>query len=271
MNVMVLGEKCADIYLYTEHTRQSPENILVPVLKVNNQITKWGMSYNVATNLFKLGVNVYDKADGHTITKTRVFEKDKQIARIDVDYPARNCSEQEILDFINLYKTTTDAIIVEDYGKGWFTPAIYNAVFSSGIKTFVDPSKNVNFNNYKNCYLLKPNLEEAKTATGETSLPKIFRKLFEITNAQMIVITDGDNGMHAKTQQQNFIDSMPALSTRVVDVTGCGDTCIASLTYAIMNGYELNKAIEFASKAAAVCVEQFGVYAPTLKEIQDRK
>lgn len=265
--VLVLGEVCQDIYLHTKHTRQSPEDPTVPVYKVQETDVRQGMSFNVLNNVKAIGLDGILLDDKSGITKTRLFKDGKQICRIDNDSPARNLTEDEVLSNLRHLSRVVDAVIVEDYGKGFFTPRIYQAVFTMFHRTFVDTSPFIKFENYRNCFLLKPNLIEAQKATGEVELDKIFDKLFQMTDAEFIVVTAGEMGMYMSLKYDRNILHHPALSKNVVDVTGCGDTTIAALTYSFLTGKTLKDTLEFSSKAAAVCVEKPYVYAPSLEEI----
>jgi D-beta-D-heptose 7-phosphate kinase/D-beta-D-heptose 1-phosphate adenosyltransferase len=167
-----------------------------------------------------------------------------------------------------------DAVIIEDYGKGVITPAIlakivplakrYNKVIS------VDP-KEEHFSYYRGISVITPNNHEASRAVGfqitdEATLLKAGRKLLDKLNCKIVLITLGEHGM-AVFQKNKPMRHIPTVAQEVFDVSGAGDTAIATLTAALAAKANPVEAAELANHAAGVVVGKLGTATCTPAEL----
>ena len=167
-----------------------------------------------------------------------------------------------------------DCIILSDYGKGVLTNDLTQSIIKianeNKIKVLVDP-KGKDYSKYKGAYTLTPNKKEAMEATNinikdNTSLIEALKNLKEICNLEVSLITLSENGIAI------FDDSlkiMPTVAREVYDVTGAGDTVIASIAFALANDLEIDESINFANLAAGVVVGKLGSATATLDEIYE--
>ena len=239
-NILLIGDDCRDVYQYGTVARISPE-APVPVFKFDHEKTKPGMAGNVYENLIKFNCQinyVYDR----TSTKTRLIDQrsGQHIVRIDNDVtsqPIRLASDNF---------STYDAIVVSDYNKGTVDYELIESIrrlYSGPI--FVD-TKKTDLARFRGCFV--------KINALEFSMAK--------TLPDNLIVTDGHRG--ANYQGRNY----PAQEIEVVDTCGAGDTFLAALAYGYLNNdNNIELAIEFANRAAAITVQHSGVYAPSMEEI----
>jgi len=238
--ILLVGDKCVDIYQYGTVDRISPE-APVPVFKYSHQEQRAGMAANVHNNLVNLGCTV-DFRTGEKTTKTRLIDirSHQQIVRVDNDVISRT------LRFGSLNEHY-DAIVISDYDKGTVSYDTIEDLKRSHIPIFID-TKKTDLARLEGC-IIKINTLEMSRAT---STPSSYTDL---------VVTQGDKGVAWKGR--NF----PAKVVEVADVCGAGDTFLAALVYQYLDTKDIPTAIAFAIKASAVTVQRLGVYAPTLEEI----
>lgn len=211
------------------------------------------MAGNVEANLKSLGCDVISYLR-HSGTKTRLIDQRtrQHLVRIDkTNYSKESITEWFSLgeSFIRGFIRGFDAIVVSDYNKGFLTSEtlrdIDKAAAFLNIPMFVD-TKKTDLSIFKHA-VVKINESERNAVTGLCA---------------NIIVTMGDKGVIWQDKKFN----VPAITA--FDVCGAGDTFLASLTYQYLITKSIDKAIEFAIKAAALTVQHVGVYAPTLKEIQ---
>lgn len=239
-NVLLIGDDCTDIYQYGYVDRISPE-APVPVLNVVEEITKPGMAGNVRENLVALGIGV-NYLHGNTSTRTRVIDKrsKQHIVRIDEDLWSEPL---EILTAIPNY----DAVVISDYNKGTVSyDLIQDIIKEVNAPVFIDTKK--------------PLLHKCEGAI--VKINSIEWTNIETTCSNTIV-TYGAQGVMFEANVYN------AIPTEVADVTGAGDTFLAALVYDYLHTKDIPSAIEFAIAASTVTIQHVGVYAPTLKEINE--
>ena len=303
-NILVIGDLMIDHYLWGKCERISPE-APVQIVNIDKESSVLGGAGNVINNLRALGSNVdvisvigNDMAAKElqfllndidvnsnmliieekrkTSKKSRLIASQQQILRYDnesIEDISPN-SEEKIIDILDKNILNYDAVILSDYGKGVLTNSLTQKIISlsnkNNIKVFVDP-KGKDYSKYKNAYTLTPNKKEAIEATNiniknDESLEKAIKQLKETCNLTVSLITLSENGIAI------FDDNLrikPTVAREVYDVTGAGDTVIASITFAIANNLDIDEAIKFANLAAGVVVGKIGSATATLDEIYE--
>ncbi len=298
--ICVLGEVMLDKYTYGKVERINPE-APVPILHVVNEKYTLGGAGNVANNLVSLNENVYllslcnEKetygsyitnickkngikyyfiTDGRpTIVKHRfvALGYNQQLLRVDYEekHPL-NCKYSEML--INkILELNPKILIISDYAKGMITADFMNKLkkrFKG--KLLVDPKPN-NINLYKNAFLIKPNLKEASEIVGRTienNDKDVEDAGIEIVNKyeSNVVITRSEKGSTLITLD-NDIYHIPTNVREIHDVSGAGDTYIATLGYALNNNYNLVDAVKLANRASSIVVGKIGTATINLKEL----
>jgi bifunctional ADP-heptose synthase (sugar kinase/adenylyltransferase) len=242
--ILLIGDNCADIYLYGTVDRISPE-APVPVFKFSHEEMRPGMGGNVLKNLEALGCDV-QFLHNETSVKTRFIDirSRQHIVRLDDD---KTCTP---LTIDSLVPSLYDAIVISDYNKGTVTYELVEELrkeFKGPI--FVDTKKH-DLKRFEGC-IVKINQHEFSNLTSQPS-----------EDTDLIVTYSGDGvvwGVHA----------FAAKAVEVADVCGAGDTFLSALCYQYLNTNDVATAIQFAIKASAVTVQHLGCYAPTLKEINE--
>lgn len=240
-NILLIGDTCIDVYQYGTIDRLSPE-APVPVFVPTYREEREGMAGNVYTNLVTLGCTV-NLICGHASKKTRLIDQRsrQQIARIDEDVSSTPVR----------FDTTIppyDAIVISDYAKGVVDYTLIRDILQEvKCPVFIDTKL--------------PDLEVMQGAWVKINELEYSKIKSECSG---LIVTRGANGADVIHQDIHC----PAPKVEVVDVTGAGDTFLAALTYRYLVTNDIESAVEFATRAAAVTVQHTGVYAPTLKEIK---
>ena len=287
--ILVIGDVMLDRYWMGQVNRISPE-APVPILDVDTSVDKPGGAANVAKNLSDFGMDVtligltgedetseklleilsstninykpiIDK-NIRTTMKLRVIDKNQQLMRL--DHEDKNLSEvvpkayEDIEDTLDSY----DGIIISDYDKGMVKPIIKKILSKASslkIKTFIDP-KGMNFDFYKNAYLLKPNLKEFEDIAGKCPNKKVFNeegeKLRRKLKLEYLLITQGKDGM--TLFEDGKASSYASNQQDVFDVTGAGDTVVAVFSMALCVEFSYFDAMCLANNAAGVVVGKMG-------------
>lgn len=240
--ILLVGDYCLDIYYYGVVNKISPE-APVPILSFQRKEEKDGMAGNVLKNLEQFPCDVVFQTSGRSI-KTRFIDSysGQHLLRLDDD-PYRE--PIEIKNFFS--KNNFDAVAISDYEKGsisYETVKYIQDNFQGPI--FIDTKKK-------------------KLAEFEGAFVKINQKEFResITLPENnLIVTLSEKG--AKFNEKIF----DSYKIPLIDVCGAGDTFFASLIYQYLNISDIEEAIKFANKAAAVTVQKIGVYAPSLEEIE---
>jgi len=294
-----------DHYIYGSCNRISPE-APVPVVEVQKEeytlggagnvlknlkalgcssdiVTVVGADANadlVKTHLTELGTNnskIIEDSQRCTIIKTRVMVSSHQLIRLDREdvNPISEPVAQTILNAIEAEIRNYDLVLISDYGKGALSNTLLTGIFDickrAEIKTLLDP-KGTDFSKYRGVNIIKPNKKEAIIASGIIindlpSLKAACEKLQEITECDDVIITMSEDGIALYSNNELSVISTKALD--VVDVTGAGDTVLASLGVALICGNSLYEACNFANHAAAVVVSKVGSATATLQEISE--
>ncbi len=305
--LMVIGDLLLDQFIWGDVSRISPE-APVPVVWVRKEEFMPGGACNVANNLAELGadvsmvgvVGVDEKADilreqltkrnistegvisdsaRPTILKTRVIAHNQQVVRIDRESldTLRIKLQVAIIDYVKDNIRKFDGIILEDYGKGVITSALLEKIMPVAKKykkmVAVDPKED-HFSFYKGVNVITPNHHEAAMAVGfplndPVSRKKAGEQLLRKLKAQVILLTLGEEGMmvfeKGKTPQR-----IPTLAQEVFDVSGAGDTVIATYTLSVISGASPLVAAHIANCAAGIVVGKVGVATVKKEELLSR-
>lgn len=303
--VLVVGDLTLDEFLTGEVERISRE---APVLILRHEFTRQvpGGGANSVYNFAQLGAQVKaaglvgDDEQGRvlrsifatagidtqgilidrdrpTVTKTRISgharqSVTQQIVRVDrkSDALPEVALQQQLADYIRHQIPSVDAVICSDYGDGTLTDPIIAAALAHP-RAIVDTQKDLS--RYQGAMLFTPNLPEAEKAVGYAiatpeALTQAGRDLLALTQAQHILITQGEAGMSLFDQTGNQLH-IPAFNrTDVFDVTGAGDTVVAALTLGLVAGASLWEAAILGNLAASIVVRQFGTATTTVAEIK---
>lgn len=295
-NIAVVGDLMIDCYFWGAVKRISPE-APVPVVEVDDEFVRFGGAANVAYNIVTLGGNAFpvgvigDDSDGvlfknlmteagispagiivdntrPTTAKTRVIASKQHVVRIDKESKANisEVVEEKIFDFLKSKATELDAVILEDYNKGVLTTKLIQKIISlceeNNIIVTVDP-KFLNFFEYKNVTVFKPNRKETEDALGmmlssPEALSEAGKILLEKLNANFVLLTLGEEGI-ALFERGKTEKKVPTKARKVSDVSGAGDTVISTLTMALAAGAEISEAAYLANYAGGLVCEEVGI------------
>jgi D-beta-D-heptose 7-phosphate kinase/D-beta-D-heptose 1-phosphate adenosyltransferase len=214
-----------------------------------------------------------------TTVKTRIIAHNQQVVRADRESRASISAaiEDQVAETFFDQIASTDAVVVSDYGKGLLTPALLSRTLSGAreLKLIVclDP-KMRSFVNYQPVTVITPNNQEASEASGiliddEESLNEAGRRLLSSIDASAVLITRGEEGMALFTgaAQNTEVTHIPTVAREVYDVTGAGDTVIATLALALAAGASMREAAVLANHAAGVVVGKVGTASLTREEL----
>lgn len=307
MPVLVIGDMMLDRYVYGEVNRISPE-APVPVLKKTKETSMLGGCGNVLANLVGLGAkpscvavigqdgagtaikDLFDKDGIETKYlildstrpsngKTRFVSGQQQIVRLDEEdaRPVEEQAQKEIIEATEKLLPDMKAVILSDYGKGVLTGAVLQAVISTAQKykvpVFVDP-KGQDFSKYKGADFITPNKKELAEATyfkaldTDEDIEAAAQKIIEQCGIGCVVATRSEKGISVMQKGQMQAIHIPTAVREVYDVSGAGDTVIATLAVAIAAGADIESAARLANKAGGFVVGKRGTAAITLKELQ---
>ncbi|MFD1009356.1 MULTISPECIES: bifunctional D-glycero-beta-D-manno-heptose-7-phosphate kinase/D-glycero-beta-D-manno-heptose 1-phosphate adenylyltransferase HldE [Oceanisphaera] len=287
--VLVVGDVMLDRYWSGPTGRISPE-APVPVVKVEHNEERPGGAANVALNVAALGAKarllgltgddeaataLQDKMQGvgvecdflrlathPTITKLRIMSRNQQLLRLDFE----DCFAPD--DALPLTEKTCAAlsqagvVVLSDYAKGALTQVqdLIQAANQAGVPVLVDP-KGSEFEKYRGATLLTPNMTEFEAVVGkvkdEQELVARGRELIKKFDFKALLVTRSEHGMtliHADEHELH----LPAQAHEVFDVTGAGDTVIATLATALAAGLHLDEACALANVAASIVVGKLG-------------
>ena len=303
-NILVVGDLMIDHYLWGSCERISPE-APVQVVDISKETTVLGGAGNVINNLNTLGANVSvasvigDDENGKellgmlksigvdsqniitqesrkTSKKSRIIAVSQQILRYDKE--SKNSitqkSSQTIIETLKNSIVSYNMIILSDYGKGVLTEELCQGLIKlaneKNIKVLVDP-KGSDFSKYKGAYLLTPNKKEAILATGieitdALSLERALVKLKNECNLGVSLITLSEDGIATLDKE---VETFPTVAKEVFDVTGAGDTVIASIAFALSAGKSIQETAAFANLAAGVVVGKIGSATVSIAEIEE--
>ncbi|MEV9617013.1 D-glycero-beta-D-manno-heptose-7-phosphate kinase [Aliarcobacter butzleri] len=303
-NILVIGDLMIDHYLWGSCDRISPE-APVQVVNVKKESSVLGGAGNVINNLFTLGAtvdvisvigddnvanelksllekikistsNLIVENNRKTSKKSRLIASQQQVLRYDMESidDINEESHKKIISNLEKNIKKYSSIILSDYGKGVLTTKltqdIINIANKNSVKVLVDP-KGKDYSKYKGSYTLTPNKKEAQEATNidikdENALINALKNLKEKCDLEVSLITLSEQGIAIFDENLTI---KPTVAREVYDVTGAGDTVIASIAFALGNDLNINEAVSFANLAAGVVVGKLGSATTTLDEIYE--
>ena len=302
-NILVIGDLMIDHYLWGSAERISPE-APVQVVDIAKESSVLGGAGNVINNLISLGATVnvasvvgddeiakeltimlksigvkteglITQAGRKTSKKSRVIAANQQILRYDKESKETIASNSvsKIIKAIEKDLFVTDMIILSDYGKGVISDELSQAVItlanSKNIKVLVDP-KGTDYSKYRGAHMLTPNKKEASEATqieikDDDSLKEALLSLKKQCNLERSMITLSEDGIAI---YDGTVKRFPTVAQEVFDVTGAGDTVIASIAFGLSAGLSIEETARFSNLAAGVVVGKVGSATVTLDEIE---
>jgi len=300
--ILVIGDLMIDHYLWGKCDRISPE-APVQVVAVEHESAVLGGAGNVINNLQALGAEVdvlsiigddenanqlrrllqeigisdtglVEEKGRSTSKKSRIIAAQQQVVRYDRESTndISEASQTQLLSHYDAALNRYDIILLSDYGKGVLTDTLTQTLISlanrAGKKVLVDP-KGKDYRKYTGAYLLTPNKKEAQEASGveiadEKSLTQAITLLKEACDLAVSLITLSEEGIAIYDESLRV---HPTVAREVYDVTGAGDTVLASLGFALACGYDIDSAVKFSNLAAGVVVGKIGSATATLNEI----
>ena len=297
--VLVVGDVMLDRYWFGEVGRISPE-APVPVVKIDRIENRPGGAANVARNAAALGAQVSllsvvgrDEAGTllrkllrrerisaqlhtdqglRTTIKLRVIGRRQQLVRIDFETPpSHEVLASKLRDFGRLLRGM-DAVILSDYGKGGLTHIVkmIRMARAAGTPVLVDP-KGDDYSRYRGASLITPNRAEFREVAGswksENELTRKARDLARRLKLGGVLITRAEEGMTLYGSEGRL--HVPAQAREVYDVTGAGDTVIATLGVMLASGAGLERAVRLANRAAGIVIGKFGTAVVQPEELFD--
>jgi len=300
--ILVIGDLMIDHYLWGKCERISPE-APVQVVAIEKETSVLGGAGNVINNLSALGAkvsvlsvigkdtnaeelkemleeinvnieNLVVEEGRDTSKKSRIIASQQQVVRYDKE-STDDISQKSQAKIVENFKEkilSYDMVLLSDYGKGVLTNELTRTLIDitnqSNKKVLVDP-KGIDYTKYTGAYLLTPNKKEAIEASNvnikdEASLLNAITKLKDECSLSVGLITLSEDGIAIYDDE---LRTHPTVAREVYDVTGAGDTVIASLGFSLACGYDIDKAVKFSNLAAGVVVGKIGSATATLNEI----
>jgi D-beta-D-heptose 7-phosphate kinase/D-beta-D-heptose 1-phosphate adenosyltransferase len=302
-SILVVGDAMLDRFIVGRVTRISPE-APVPVVAFQHETYRIGGAANVAHGIAALGgratlVAVTGQDDGAavlaqachaagvapslvgdpdrptTIKMRIVTDRNQQVARVDYEHDVEIAgdTQRRVMAAVLQHVVRADAVIVSDYLKGCVTAPLVEAAVTAaaarGIPVLIDP-KIPHIDAYAGATLVTPNHHEAEIAShtrvrthDEARLAA--RRFRERARCRSVLMTRGDQGMWLLSDEVEGY--LPAASREVADVTGAGDTVIATVGLALAAGATLVEAVGLANEAAGIVVGKFGPATVTAAEL----
>ena len=295
--ILVVGDVMLDRYFMGDSQRISPE-APVPVVKIGKTDDKVGGAANVARNIAHLDGKVgllgiigndengerlnqlltleniqselIKQSEHPTITKLRVISRHQQVVRLDFEESFTEAQSQLLSDKFAAVMVNYDVVIFSDYNKGslqHIAPMIKTAK-QAGKLVLIDP-KQTDLSLYRGADVITPNLGEFKLAGGKVGSEEIIansaRQLMQDCGINSILLTRSEQGMSAITATDKV--DMPANVLEVSDVTGAGDTVIATLAVMMAVGLSMPDAAKMANLAAGIVVAKLGAATVTPEEL----
>lgn len=299
-NVLVVGDIMLDRYWYGATNRISPE-APVPVVKINALEERPGGAANVAMNVTSLGgeakligltgidepakilteqlqqqhvVCDFVALNSHpTITKLRVLSRNQQLIRLDFEEPFCDVDSLPLLQRIENALPQAKVMVLSDYAKGVLSSveAIIKMAQQANVPVLIDP-KGTDFTRYRGATLLTPNMSEFEAVVGpchsEEDIEVKGHQLIRDYDIKALLVTRSEKGMTLLQIGQPTYH-LPTQAKEVFDVTGAGDTVIATLAASLAAGYTLEDSCFLANASAGVVVGKLGTSTVTQVELED--
>ncbi|MDD3287993.1 MAG: D-glycero-beta-D-manno-heptose-7-phosphate kinase, partial [Alphaproteobacteria bacterium] len=305
--VLCIGDIMVDRYVYGSVDRISPE-APIPVLRQNREAVTLGGCGNVVRNIVALGGNVnivavigndqagYDLSDEvsaapqvesylltdssrPTTIKTRFIANGQQLLRTDseVNSAISPDMEQQIMLRAKGAMPDCDIIVMSDYAKGVLTPLVVKEIISAAARAkkrvVIDP-KGRDFSRYRGAYMLTPNRKELSEATGMhitnvADAEAAARKLIADNDLQGVLAKLGSDGV-CLVMKDAEAQHYSTAAREVFDVSGAGDTVVATMALALAGGISSEESAALANIAGSLVVEKIGTAIVTCEEIAEK-
>ena len=304
--VVVFGDVMLDEFVWGDVTRISPE-APVPVVEIRRESVHLGGAANVLSNLRALGVrsalvgvvgqdragervraelreagaldseeNLVVDVSRPTTVKTRIIAHSQLVVRADRERRTHidGMVEERVVAMLRRLLRGADALVVSDYDKGAVTPAVLDAILPAAeaarVPALIDP-KIRNFDSYRPATLVTPNHHEALKVTNseddtDEGMARAARAIRERLGCRSVLITRGERGMMLLEGEGEPV-YVPTAAREVYDVTGAGDTVIATLAASIAAGASLTEAAMLANHAAGIVVAKLGTATASAEEL----
>jgi len=243
LRILVIGDSCTDVFIYGMCSRLSPE-APIPVFEPTKTITNQGMAGNVVANLNKLGVQKVELITNHEqITKTRYVEykSNQMLLRVDSNDSVQNSFDIKKVDF-----ESYDAVVVADYDKGFLTNEDIKKIGKKAKLSFIDTKKTIDLENFKGYTFVKMNEVEWERCERYGAKYDEWK--------DNLIVTMSERGCMYKEKRYS-VDT----SIEVRDLSGAGDTWMASFAYKYTENLDVDESIKFANDNATLVVQKRGV------------
>lgn len=244
MKILVIGDSCTDVFIYGRCERLNPE-APIPVFEPTKTVTNQGMAGNVVANLNKLGVQKVELITNHElITKTRYVEykSNQMLLRVDSNDSVQNSFDYRKVDF-----DSYDAVIVADYDKGYLTYEDIQKIGQKSKLSFIDTKKIIGSGNYfKDYTFVKMNEVEWENCVEKGAVYSDWKK--------SLIVTMSERGC-MYNEKRYSVDN----TVEVRDLSGAGDTWMASFVVKYIENRNIDESIEFANDNATLVVQKRGV------------
>lgn len=304
--ILIVGDVMLDKYYFGSVERISPE-APVPIVNIRKEESRLGGAANVANNIASLGgQTLLCGTIGHdllgkelerisrqknirtmllrtpcpTITKARIIGGKQQIVRVDYEDRSalRNEDKKLLQEAVSANLSDYDILVISDYGKGLITEEFCSYLIrhakKAGKKIIIDP-KGRNWKKYSGADLVTPNVKELSDIVGYTvpntdrAIEKAAREAIEANHLTSLLVTRSEKGM-------SLISNMPPIhipthSEEVFDVSGAGDTVVATLSICLAAGMSIIEAMQTANIAAGIVVKKVGTATLTIEELVQQK
>jgi len=303
VRLLVVGDLMLDQFIWGRVDRISPE-APVPVVQVTRESVHLGGSANVVSNIRALGgraaacgvvgrdsagrrvldelkrlgagtAGISASRSTLTVQKTRIIAHNQQVVRLDREQTDHGrVAAAHLENFVQQHAVEFDAVVVSDYGKGVISEALLQGLHRERLRRpfrlIVDPKK-PNFAHYAGITLATPNVLEASDAAGidirdEATLRQAGRRLLERWDAEAILVTRGEHGM-TLFERHAAVRHFPTVARQVFDVTGAGDTAVATCALALGAGASFAEAAFLANHAAGIVVAKIGTATLSAAEL----
>ncbi|QBY03691.1 bifunctional D-glycero-beta-D-manno-heptose-7-phosphate kinase/D-glycero-beta-D-manno-heptose 1-phosphate adenylyltransferase HldE [Thalassotalea sp. HSM 43] len=295
--VLVVGDVMLDRYWSGPTGRISPE-APVPVVKIDGREDRPGGAANVALNIASLGgqvtlsgitgqdevasaldtslsamdviCNFSQSADVPTITKLRVLSRNQQLIRLDFEQSLHGLNKQDLNELVSENIRQHHLLLLSDYDKGTLSDvqSLIQIAKQNNVPVLVDP-KGSDFSKYRGATLITPNMSEFEGVVGpckdENDIVAKGQQLLKDLDLQALLVTRSEKGMTLIRPDQDELH-IPTQAKEVYDVTGAGDTVIATLALSVAAGSSFCEASALANIAAGVVVGKLGT--STVSEVE---
>lgn len=297
--VLVVGDIMLDRYWFGKTERISPE-APIPVVHVQKEDERPGGAGNVALNLAALGTQailsgvvgkdnaaqiiesklqaaniasaLYKDGSKPTTTKLRIVSQNQQLIRCDFEENFSTIESSNLKEIFKSHLQEVKVVILSDYGKGALQgqTELIDLAKNQGIPVLVDP-KGSDFSIYRGASLITPNLKEFEAVVGpcrnENEFVERGMQLLEEYNFGSLLVTRGAKGMTLLRRNEPELH-LPAKAKEVYDVTGAGDTVIATIAAALAVNLDLASAVAIANRAAGIVVGKLGAATVSMPELR---